>query len=203
MLSVSYVWLFVTPWTVAWQGPLSTRFSRWQYWRVLHSSKGSSQPRDWTQVSCIAGGFFTIWALNTDLLESILSVSSNKRQSSWEVFLPMKSYGGSGFLGLPWTQHMAELLLKGTSAHRRHNTWNEGQLGRSFSLGELLFQSLWSELRLLGQSMKLDSTFCTPGFSGSLTTLGTTHNSSLSLIGVSDGVVVQEERSWTVGWNLR
>ena len=25
-------------------------------------SRGSSQPRDWTQVSCIAGGFFTSWA---------------------------------------------------------------------------------------------------------------------------------------------
>ena len=35
--------------------------------RILESvailfSKGSSQPRDWTQVSCIAGRFFTIWA---------------------------------------------------------------------------------------------------------------------------------------------
>ena len=26
------------------------------------SSKGSSQPMDWTQVSRIAGGFFTVWA---------------------------------------------------------------------------------------------------------------------------------------------
>ena len=26
------------------------------------SSRGSSRPRDWTQVTCIAGGFFTIWA---------------------------------------------------------------------------------------------------------------------------------------------
>ena len=25
-------------------------------------SRGSSQPRDWTQVSCLAGGFFTSWA---------------------------------------------------------------------------------------------------------------------------------------------
>ena len=25
-------------------------------------SRGSSQPRDWTRVSCIAGGFFTSWA---------------------------------------------------------------------------------------------------------------------------------------------
>ena len=29
---------------------------------VMPSSKGSSQPKDWTQVSHIAGRFFTIWA---------------------------------------------------------------------------------------------------------------------------------------------
>ena len=28
----------------------------------MPSSRGSSQPRDWTQVSHIAGGFFTVWA---------------------------------------------------------------------------------------------------------------------------------------------
>ena len=28
-------------------------------WVAMPSSKGSSQPRDQTQVSCIAGGFFT------------------------------------------------------------------------------------------------------------------------------------------------
>ena len=31
-------------------------------WVATSFSRGSSQPRDWTQVSCIAGGFFTIWA---------------------------------------------------------------------------------------------------------------------------------------------
>ena len=31
-------------------------------WIAMPSSRGSSQPRDQTQVSCIAGGFFTIWA---------------------------------------------------------------------------------------------------------------------------------------------
>ena len=30
-------------------------------WIAIPFSRGSSQPRDWTQVSCIAGGFFTIW----------------------------------------------------------------------------------------------------------------------------------------------
>ena len=31
-------------------------------WVAMPSYKGSSQPRDWTQVSCIAGGFITLWA---------------------------------------------------------------------------------------------------------------------------------------------
>ena len=31
-------------------------------WVAFPFSRGSSQPRDWTQVSHIAGGFFTIWA---------------------------------------------------------------------------------------------------------------------------------------------
>ena len=32
-------------------------------WVVMPSSRGSSQPKDQTQVSLIAGGFFTIWAI--------------------------------------------------------------------------------------------------------------------------------------------
>ena len=31
-------------------------------WSAFPFSRGSSQPRDWTQVSHIAGGFFTSWA---------------------------------------------------------------------------------------------------------------------------------------------
>ena len=31
-------------------------------WVAIPFSRGSSQPRDWTQVSCIAGGFSTSWA---------------------------------------------------------------------------------------------------------------------------------------------
>ena len=32
-------------------------------WVAIPLSRGTSQPKDWTQVSCIAGGFFTIWAM--------------------------------------------------------------------------------------------------------------------------------------------
>ena len=31
-------------------------------WVAVHSSRGSCEPRDRTQVSCIAGRFFTVWA---------------------------------------------------------------------------------------------------------------------------------------------
>ena len=60
----SGVWLFATPWTVAHQAPLSLGIlqARILEWVAMPSSRGSSQPRDWTQVSGMAGGFFTILA---------------------------------------------------------------------------------------------------------------------------------------------
>ena len=62
--SLSCVWLFATPWTVAFQAPLSLGIlqARILEWASMPSSRGSSWPRDWTQVSTIAGRFFSIWA---------------------------------------------------------------------------------------------------------------------------------------------
>ena len=50
--------------TAARQAPLSMEIlqARILEWVAMPSSRGSSQPRDQTQVPCIAGGFFTIWA---------------------------------------------------------------------------------------------------------------------------------------------
>ena len=52
----------VIPWTLACQAPLSMGFSRQEYWSGLPvpSPGESSRPRNQTQVSCIAGRFFTI-----------------------------------------------------------------------------------------------------------------------------------------------
>ena len=63
-LSLSWVWLFATPWTVALQGPLSKGVfqERLLEWVTILFSRGSSWPRDQTQVSHIAGRFLTIWA---------------------------------------------------------------------------------------------------------------------------------------------
>jgi len=59
---LSRVQLFVTPWTVAHQAPLSMEFSRQEYWSSISYFRGSSWPRDRTHiscVSCIASRFFT------------------------------------------------------------------------------------------------------------------------------------------------
>ena len=57
----SCVWRSVTLWTVAFQAPLVHGIlqARILEWVALPSSRGTSWPRDWTRVSCIAGSFFT------------------------------------------------------------------------------------------------------------------------------------------------
>ena len=52
-----------TPWTVAHQAPLSMDFPDKNIAvDSISFSRGFSQPRTWTRVSCIAGKFFTNWA---------------------------------------------------------------------------------------------------------------------------------------------
>ena len=60
------------------QAPLSmgTLQARILEWVVMPSSKGSSQPRDRTQVSHIAGGFFTIWATRGAQIDASVQFSS-------------------------------------------------------------------------------------------------------------------------------
>ena len=57
------VQLFATSWTIARQAPLFMGIlqARILEYVAMPSSRGSSQPRGRTQVSCIAGGYFTIW----------------------------------------------------------------------------------------------------------------------------------------------
>ena len=54
---LSCVWLFETSWTV--HEILQARIVEWV---AFPFSRGSSQPRDQTQISRTAGGFFTSWA---------------------------------------------------------------------------------------------------------------------------------------------
>ena len=54
--------LFLTPWTVASVHEILQ--ARILEWIATPFSRGSSKPRDWTRVSCIAGRCFSIWATN-------------------------------------------------------------------------------------------------------------------------------------------
>ena len=81
----SRVWLFVTLWTIACQGPLSMGFFQVcvLQWVAIFSSKGSSWPRGRTHiscVSCIADGFFIHWAI-----EPSSNLSQNTAQSAAQL----------------------------------------------------------------------------------------------------------------------
>ena len=76
----SHVRLFGTPWTVARQAPLSMGILQAIIleWVAMPSSRWSSWPRDQTQVSCIAGGFFIVWATRESFcLEGTLNDLTN------------------------------------------------------------------------------------------------------------------------------
>ena len=53
-------------------------------WVAFPFSKESSQPRDWTQVSCIAGEFFTSWATRESLALTWVLVSVYDRVQDTE-----------------------------------------------------------------------------------------------------------------------
>ena len=65
--SLSRVWLFVTPWTPgsSVHGIFQARVLEWV---AISFSRESSQPRDRTQISRIAGRHFTVWATREVLL---------------------------------------------------------------------------------------------------------------------------------------
>ena len=92
--SLSRVWLFAIPWTIAHQSPLSMEFSRQEYWsgQKIPFSRGSSQSMDQTQVSCIAGRFFTVWAYReTKNIERCGQTS--KQQWRWQKEVQRNSHG--------------------------------------------------------------------------------------------------------------
>ena len=97
--SLGHVRLFATPWTVAHQASLSmgSLQARLLEWVAMTSSRGSSQPKDWTQVSCTTGGFFTVWATKgrRRILQWVAYPFS--RGTSWPRNRTRVSYIAGGF----------------------------------------------------------------------------------------------------------
>ena len=56
--------LFATPWTIAYQAPLSTEFSRQEYWSIVQVPSSGDLPDPGIEPTslappALAGGFFT------------------------------------------------------------------------------------------------------------------------------------------------
>ena len=66
-------------------------------WVAYPFSRGSSQPRNLTRVSCIAGGFFTNWAMREALLDDKWTINRNSY-----YFAPCDS---CTWRKIPWETH--------------------------------------------------------------------------------------------------
>ena len=60
-------------------------------WVTIPVSRGSSQPRDRTQVSCIVGRFFIFWAIAQTLMDNIFSKMKYKYKnfSRWRIWITL------------------------------------------------------------------------------------------------------------------
>ena len=95
-------------------------------WAAVSSSKGSSRPRDQTWTSCIAGRFFTIWAI-----KEVPSLWIIIDKSIHSIKLHKSAY-------FPCTLFMIQVVIFFSNG-RSHMRWMWAQLGivSSFSLSPL------------------------------------------------------------------
>ena len=60
--SLSHLWFFVTPCTIAYQAPLSTGFSRQEYWSGLPFPSSEDLPDPGIEPGSPVGRHLTVWA---------------------------------------------------------------------------------------------------------------------------------------------
>ena len=141
-------WLFVTPWTVACQAHLSMGFSWQEYWSGLPFPPSRDLPDPGieptsTRVSCIAGGFFTIWATReAHLRTGSLKINNPVAHKSW--FVAFADFKATKLMSLnvelerisihgwlnaqlksPWIWGWTETFYKGPG-HLQILIWGEG-----------------------------------------------------------------------------
>ena len=97
-------------------------------WAAMVSSRRFSQPRDQTQVSCIAGRFFTIWALGKPQHYILLQVQMPKYRSvlSLNVCYPVE---------LSMTMALFYICAVQDSSHQLHvSIWNVASVTKEQNL---------------------------------------------------------------------
>ena len=92
----SHVWLSAIPWTIAYDigSSLPGIFqAEVLEWLAISFSRGSSQPKDWTQVSHIACRRFTIWATREAQLFTWHSIKGKTRRTEI-IFSVLRGWSG-------------------------------------------------------------------------------------------------------------
>ena len=87
-------------------------------WVAIPFSRGSSQSRDRTQLSCIAGGFFTSWATREVWLSTkeLILLNCGAGEDSWE------------FLGQKWDQTSQYWRKSTLNIHWKDWCWSSSTL---------------------------------------------------------------------------
>ena len=110
---------FETPWTVLLQAPLSMGIlqARILQWVAMTSSRASSPPSDQTQVSRIAGRFFTIWT-TAEALSHIWKKVKEKATQSCPPLCDHMDYTVRGILQARILEWVAFPFSRGSSQPR-------------------------------------------------------------------------------------
>ena len=121
VLSLSVVFDSATTWTVACQAPFSIRIlqARILGWVAMPPSRRSSQPRDQTQVSCIAGRF---WATKEACINCQILISARKKNKAEAAVERTKEADGNKGIPEDWADsrcsvHVAFLPLSTVVSH--------------------------------------------------------------------------------------
>ena len=122
MLMLSHTQLSATPWTVALEAPLSMGFLRQEHRSGLPFpplGESSRSPRDQTHVfgvSCIAGRFFTSWAIGEAQLSAYSISSKMLKCFTWPVFqIPIEIFWGRNYCFiqmLNWKKNVGPICTK-------------------------------------------------------------------------------------------
>ena len=104
-LLLSSVWLFATPMDFSSPGSSAHGISQARIleWVAVSFSRGSSRPRNWTCISCIAGGFFTtvkpLWRSTREAHTNLYTctyihvhITKERKQSSWVTLEQFKHH---------------------------------------------------------------------------------------------------------------
>ena len=118
-------------------------------WVAVPFSRESSQPRDRTQVSCIAGGFFTSWATGKPKNTGVGSLSIHQ-----QISLPRNWTGASSIAGgffTNWAIREAPYCL-GTKANKEEKNQDSKQASPTTKWGSFLYAVVTPALGVLQQA---------------------------------------------------